>query len=155
MKQLITTIAILALTVSSAYAQEGKRHNDGWRDKVHSEKIAFFTAELGLTPEEAQSFWPVYNEYRRKCDEAHHNVKKAMFALDKKGENVSEKDMKKLVADYEAAFRKECEVTKDFPDYTGIISEEKKAKLYLAEEKFRMRMIDRLCDRHKPDSEKE
>ena len=32
-------------------------------EKIQSLKIAFITQKLQLTPDEAQKFWPVYNEY--------------------------------------------------------------------------------------------
>jgi len=34
------------------------------RDKLNAYKIAFFTRKLNLTSEEAQKFWPVYNDYQ-------------------------------------------------------------------------------------------
>ena len=32
-------------------------------EKIQSLKIAFITQKLQLTPDEAQKFWPIYNEY--------------------------------------------------------------------------------------------
>ena|SRR5690606_389851 len=40
-------------------------------DKIRALKIAFLTERLELTPEEAQSFWPIYNEYEAKKLEFH------------------------------------------------------------------------------------
>jgi len=34
-------------------------------EKLESLRIAFLTKQLNLSPEEAQGFWPVYNEYTR------------------------------------------------------------------------------------------
>ena len=34
-------------------------------EKLNSFKIGFFTKKLNLTSEEAEKFWPVYNEYQR------------------------------------------------------------------------------------------
>ena len=31
--------------------------------KLEAARIALITERLGLTPEQAQEFWPVYNEY--------------------------------------------------------------------------------------------
>jgi len=33
-------------------------------ERIEAMKAAFITERLGLTPEEAQIFWPLYNEYR-------------------------------------------------------------------------------------------
>ncbi len=33
-------------------------------ERLKAYKIAFFTKRLNLTPQEAEKFWPVYNEYQ-------------------------------------------------------------------------------------------
>ena len=35
-------------------------------EQVQVERIAYFTEKIGLTPEEAQLFWPIYNEMESK-----------------------------------------------------------------------------------------
>ena len=54
---LIAVLALLSFSNIQAQPQKG-----GWHDRMMSEKIAFITMELQLTPEEAQVFWPVYNQ---------------------------------------------------------------------------------------------
>ena len=44
------------LSISSAQAQHKNPDADNWMEKMKSEKIAFITIELSLTPEEAQVF---------------------------------------------------------------------------------------------------
>jgi hypothetical protein len=34
------------------------------RQRIESQRIAFITQRVHLTPDEATKFWPVYNEYR-------------------------------------------------------------------------------------------
>jgi hypothetical protein len=40
------------------------------KDRLESIQIAFLTKELSLTPEEAQKFWPVYNDYKAELAQA-------------------------------------------------------------------------------------
>ena len=47
-----------------------------------SEKIAFLTTAIGLTPGEAQAFWPVYNQMWEERGKAQFNVMKAYKALE-------------------------------------------------------------------------
>jgi hypothetical protein len=35
-------------------------------DKIKSQRIAFYTEQLNLTPAEAEKFWPLYNEFADK-----------------------------------------------------------------------------------------
>ncbi len=38
------------------------------KEQIESHKIAYLTTKLSLTPNEAEKFWPLYNEFSRKCD---------------------------------------------------------------------------------------
>ena len=51
----------VVLVVENPSAKAADAGED-WKEKIQSEKIAFLTTEIGLTPEEAQAFWPVYNQ---------------------------------------------------------------------------------------------
>ncbi|MFT3682829.1 MAG: hypothetical protein QM791_21405 [Ferruginibacter sp.] len=58
---------ILAIILSSFAAQAQAPQEDQLQDKkqqdIEALKVAFISKELQLTPEEAQQFWPVYNQY--------------------------------------------------------------------------------------------
>ncbi|NJM26512.1 MAG: hypothetical protein HC859_14575 [Bacteroidia bacterium] len=41
------------------------------RDKINAARAAYITERLGLTPEEAEKFWPIYREFSEKRDELH------------------------------------------------------------------------------------
>src|SRR4051812_4226250 len=57
----IYLIVMLCLTFGSAtFAQN---HKGGRPETVEAIKIAYFTKKLSLSPEEAQKFWPIYNQY--------------------------------------------------------------------------------------------
>ena len=59
MKKLLVALLIGFAPLLSIHAQpEGNNEN-----ALESLKIAFLTKQLNLTPEEAQKFWPVYNQY--------------------------------------------------------------------------------------------
>ena len=60
-KQLII-VSLLVLITTLNFAQNGQRLNK-IKDKINAQKVAYITRELDLTPQEAQQFWPVYNEF--------------------------------------------------------------------------------------------
>jgi len=75
MKNLLYTLAFCLLLVSvHAQPPEGRRkgpddHEMKWdhkanRANIEMFKIKFVTEQLSLTPQEAQAFWPIYNEHR-------------------------------------------------------------------------------------------
>ena len=58
MKKFLYIFIFLLLSNYLCVAQTESRS-----EKIEALKIAFITKELNLSPEEAQRFWPVYNNY--------------------------------------------------------------------------------------------
>lgn len=97
-------------------------------EKIQALKIAFITQKLQLTPDEAQKFWPVYNEY----DNEIHNIE-----LDKSDPNVLDKEEKLLNV------RK-----KYLTSFEKILGPDKTNRLFNAERDFRGLLIRRLQNRN-------
>lgn len=122
--------------------QEYGMHN--WGTRMRSEKIGFLTSEMGLTPEEAQIFWPIYNKAEQEKTMAMTESFKAYGAL-QEGIKNSSTDLQKLLNAYLEANGKVNEIEKKYVgEYTKVIPAEKVAKLYVAEERFRREQISRL-----------
>ena len=66
MKKVFSVLCALMVLSMGAFAQgpQGPRRgaDNGWRERVRAEKVAFLTEEIDLTESEAQVFWPIYNE---------------------------------------------------------------------------------------------
>ena len=137
-------LAAFALFSLSTNAQP-KAHNN-WQERMMSEKIAFITSELDLSPEEAQAFWPVYNQIAKDQAVKQKNVKEALNALKQAlTEGKDSKEIDKLLDKYLMAKQENNINCKEFADkYRKVLSSEKVAKLYLSEEKFRRMHIKNL-----------
>ena len=153
MKSLKVFAAALAafalLSITNVDAQPKK---EGWQDKMKSEKIGFITIELNLTPEEAQVFWPVYNEIANRKAELQKQVRDSYKALLKalNEEGATDQDLNKLLDNYLAAKQAVQDAGKgDAAKYRKVLPGKKVAKLYVAEEKFRRQNIRNLGG-HKP-----
>jgi hypothetical protein len=147
----IVTASVLILTSAiSAFAEE--RFQDNWKEKIMSEKIAFLTMEMGITPDEAQIFWPVYNQVDKERDEAIRNVFRSYKAVeDAVAAGKGEKELNKLLDEYLAALKAQGEVEqKAYKEYAKVLPAEKLAKLYVAEEKFRRQHIRKLHGGNRP-----
>lgn len=127
------TMALTFVTFAMvALAQDGRL-----QDRIEAQRIAFITEQLQLTPQEAQQFWPVYNEYRDK-----------EIALNK--QKVPARGMG-LMSDQEAADHLdkvldiEQQVLTAKIDYTNqlrsILTPRKILKLYAAERQFKERLL--------------
>ena len=138
-------IAVVALASSAtAYAQPEKGPGEDWKKKMMSEKVAFFTVELDLTPEEAQKFWPVYNQIEDGKKDLQKAVRDSYKALTKALEEgtASDKEIDSLLDTYLAAKQKQKESGKgDVQKFRKVLPSKKVAKLYIAEENFRRHHI--------------
>ena len=133
----VAAFAVISLT-SILNAQPPKKGN--WHEKMMADKIAFITMELNLTPEEAQVFWPVYNQVGAEKMKVQKAVHEAYSALKKalEDEAASDKDVDKLLDEYLAAKQAQADSSKeDLAKFRKVLSGKKVAKLYIAEEKFR------------------
>lgn len=63
MKKYLLLLLIFVSIVSVSMAQDRGAQSETGRLQAY--KIAFLTKRLKLTPEEAQRFWPVYNQYEK------------------------------------------------------------------------------------------
>lgn len=74
MKSFYLSISLLLFSVVLS-AQPGPPMEGAEFEKVEAYKVKFITDKLDLSPEEAQKFWPVYNEYTKKIKEIHQRRK--------------------------------------------------------------------------------
>ena len=150
MKQVSSVLCALAIFAVGAFAQgpQGPRRggDDGWRERVRSEKVAFLTQEIDLTESEAQVFWPIYNEIQKAQRESFEATQKAYMAMEKGVQDKkSGKEMEKLVHAYiDAKDKSDGIETKYMNKLLKALPAEKVARYYVAEERFRHQQIGRL-----------
>ena len=150
MKKVFSVLCALMVLSMGAFAQgpQGPRRgaDNGWRERVRAEKVAFLTEEIDLTESEAQVFWPIYNEIQKAQRDGFEAVKNAYDAMAKGvEEKKSSKEMEKLVKAYiDAKEKNEGIETKYLNKLLKVLPAEKVARYYVAEEKFRHQQIGRL-----------
>ena len=144
MKRLFIITVLAACLGMTADAH--KRCDNDWKEKIMSEKIAFLTMEMGITPDEAQIFWPVYNQVDKERDEAVRKVFQSFKALeDAVSAGKSEKEISKLLDAYQEALEQQANIeSQASAKYEKVLSVTKLAKLYVGEEKFRRLQVRRL-----------
>lgn len=118
------------------------------KEDIESMKIAFLTKKLELTPEEAQQFWPVYNQYSDKLNEIRKKRRQDLRTAKNNFDEMSDKEVEQAV-DNEMNFRqKELDIQKEYnAKFKAILPIKKVAKLYAAEEQFKRVLLDKLKDR--------
>ena len=142
--------SVVALFLAAAYSADAQpKPQEGWKERMESVKIAFLTKEIGLTPTEAQSFWPIYNAVNEELDKATYNTVTSYMELEKAiSENKSDKEVNRCLEKYLDAMESQNEIRSESVEkYKKILPERKVAKIFVAEEKFRRQHIRMLQQR--------
>ncbi len=65
MKKAILGVLLVCFAFAPGYAQDDELPEPQGQlaQRVEAMKVAFITDRLGLSPQEAQNFWPIYNQY--------------------------------------------------------------------------------------------
>lgn len=145
--RLYTMALTLIISIAAAVTVSGRNDcQEEWKQKMLSDKIAFLSAEISITPEEAQVFWPIYIQVDKERDEAMGAIFKAYRELNEGVKNgADEKEIEALLEKYLAAHERQMEIENNVPKrYGKVLSMEKVAKIYLGEEKFRRHHIRKL-----------
>ncbi len=146
LRNAILYFGLLLLSSVSLYAQPKNDDSKGWKDRIMSEKIAFLTTEANITPEEAQKFWPVYNQIWEERWASRRDVMDSFRNLDIAiKENKSSREISKLLDIYLSKIDIMNENDKKAAEkFKQILPTEKVAKIYVSEEKFRRQQIHKL-----------
>lgn len=125
---------IFAVVITSA------QNNGGGANQLQAQRIALITERTNLTPEEAQQFWPLYNQYNENLKQ----LRKA-YQLIRVGEDATDDQVEKFILSGFDKDQKEIELKKDYYQrLKKILNVRKIQKLFRAEVEFRQEVIQQL-----------
>lgn len=115
----LIAIIFLALNNVTLAQQQPPIDEKKQQDNIEALKVAFISKELDLTPEEAQKFWPIYNQYAKELNLA-----------SKGNDDVLDRDEKVL------------NIRKRYKDqFSKILGQQRINKMYGAEGRFHQLLI--------------
>lgn len=151
MKKIIAFTLFFALIVAASAQPGDSKHEDRW-EKYRSEKIAFLTTNLELTPAEAQRFWPVYNQLEKERWESQKFRREMEEKVLEAEESMPDPKIKELTREFAGSMRKEADMLASYNEkFLEILPPRKVLKLYKSENEFRMYMIKKWRDRKRGD----
>lgn len=107
------------------------------RDTIQANKKALVAANLTLTDEEAERFWPVYDRYQAELIRVHDRLVAIIQDYTASFRDLSNEKARKLVDDYLAAEADRVAVRRDFlDDIAGALPGRKVARFYQIENKM-------------------
>ncbi|RMG77793.1 MAG: hypothetical protein D6707_10740 [Bacteroidetes bacterium] len=150
MKKKMSLVLLLVTTIWSANAQPKKMPPQKMKkEQIKAEKIAFITKELQLTPEEAQRFWPVYNEYEAK-QEAIHQEHRQLMKQKRENQEPTDKEAEEMLNKYLSLKQQELDIEKEYIEkFKQVLPVKKVGKLMEAEHKFKKELLKRIKEQHR------
>lgn len=144
MKLIFTFIFTLTFMISGLQlnAQDTKTSKE---QLIKSQKIAFFTDKIGLTPDEAEKFWPIYNSYWEKKNKIIADRKDNMTYF---AENSDKMSQDKMIRYADTYINYEMQLAKLLDEYHNKFKEilpiEKVMKIYLADYEFKAYLLNKI-----------
>lgn len=141
-------LLFVLLIAADGFAQPKQKPSD----RIDAMKVAFITKRLELTSDEAEKFWPIYNDYQDKRDALREELLRAKRKVKNGDPNVL------TDADYEAYLQaettyqqKDADLQKDFLNrLRKVLPKRKVALLLIAEEDFKKELLKRMSKDDKP-----
>ncbi len=145
-RNLFVAIILLASIITSAQPPQDRMEER--KEEIEAMKIGFLTKRLDLSPEEAKTFWPVYNQFQNELVKLRKSRRNERKEARDEFDNMTDKDVEKLV-DGEIAYRQqELDVMKKYHgQFKQVLPVKKVALLYRTEEEFKRELLQRLQDR--------
>ncbi len=123
MKKIYLLLSCCCFALVAAAQEPEPDLSDKKQQDIEALKVAFISKELSLTPEEAQKFWPVYNQYSKELN----------GVVTENREDVLERD--KNVLDVRVKYRDQ---------FSKILGPQRMNRMYNAEGRFRHLLIKAL-----------
>ena len=139
---LVLILLFCAFTFSGTktFAQDGHSHER--KENIEAAKVAFLTDKMGLTPEQSQKFWPIYNEYEAKRRAM---IKSYRIDFRQDVDELTDEQVEARVAKIFDMKEKELALDKEYAErYQKVISVKQLVKLYRGEREFTKLLLKRL-----------
>ena len=141
----ITFILFLPLLM---FAQNKEAQKQKKKEQMEAMKVAYITKELSLTTEEAQAFWPVYNEYNshlNKLRVERRELKKSYKKNDDAIMKMTEKELDQLTSKNFELDEQKTSIQKKYHDeFKKVLPPYKVYLLYKSKNGFKKAMLNRV-----------
>lgn len=142
MKNALLTLLFVGM-ITAAQSQ-----NKEARQKIESAKIALISERLGLTPDDAQQFWPIYNEYSKKRRDNHQEFSQARRRFDP--ETATEEETQKMLKLGRQVKERQLNLEKEYSErMLQVLDSKQLMSLQTAERDFKKMLLNKLDQRRR------
>jgi len=140
LKIIIACVILFNVTGVSMKAQNLSR-----MEKLNAQKIAFITEKLRLTPDEAQHFWPVYNEYRHQKNAIEQKKNELLRNFSVNAPALTDSEAEKISDQYIQLEKKETDLLVTYHQrFKQVLPVKKVMRLYQVERQFTAYLLQQI-----------
>jgi hypothetical protein len=148
----VLIIPVLLVLFSLSVLGQGPGRHDQKREKYRTMKIAYFTDNLELTPEEAERFWPLYNEFEKQKREFMRKMRQMSKEFTQQSADLSEEEAEDIIDGHMKARQQQWDRDLKFhQDLQNILPAKKVMNFYITEVQFREYMLKKIREDHAND----
>ena len=129
----------------SAQQRNGDQDREKRREQIQARKIGMITDALDLTTEQAQKFWPVYNEFSKEMEVIHDSRRENMEKFkDAKGD-LSDDEIEEMIQNRFETEQNILDLQKKYHKrFTEVLTMNQVGKLYMTEERFKQMLLQEM-----------
>ncbi len=146
-------LIVLSLTSLLSFGQR-ERKQDSHHEKIDAMRVAFITKEAELTTEEAQVFWPIYNELTDKV----RAIEKEDIKAHIEGMKAEDRTEKQVEDGIQAHFKREAQklaIQKEYHErLKKVLTVTKIEKVYISEFRFKRKLMKEYKNRDRRHKER-
>ncbi len=137
---MLIILGMLFLQTSNAQQTRSELAN-----KIHTQRIAFFTDRMGITSDEAQKFWPIYNEYSEKKVKLLTEKNRLTRFYKENSATMTENDIDITINKYVQSSKAETALFEEYSKkFRLVLPATKVMKLYIAEVEFKTQLLKQI-----------
>lgn len=140
MKRIV--IFLLIMLMFPAFRLAAQNTN---REKLNNYKIGFFTKRLNLTSEEAEKFWPVYNDYQGQRNQIQLEKMKLNRNFNQNESSLSDNQLEEMGDKYVDCIVQESALAVSFhKKLKEVLPPVKVVRYYQAENQYKVQLLNEL-----------
>lgn len=147
----LITVAVLLFSFFHSQAQPHAHHDrisQKAKNRMESMRIAIITSRLNLRPDEAEKFWPLYNEYRKSIDKIITDRMQLLESQNKLSDslsNTSDSEADKTLGTILKLNNDYAQIQSEYyMRFRKLLGPKRTLDLYLAEVQFKRRIVREL-----------
>ncbi|MBT9395635.1 hypothetical protein KLP40_20890 [Hymenobacter sp. NST-14] len=142
---LLLLLAVLPLAGAHAQRGGGPGQRQERLSQLENARIAYLTEKIALTPDQAQKFWPLYNEFTAKRRDLNRRLRQLRPGA---ADGLSDQQLRDNINQSFALRQQEITLEKDYFDkFQRVISVRQVGRLFLAERQFTREVLRRVAGR--------